>query len=536
MTATRPAGGADGALDEGAVFGDAVFEGAVLEGAVAADAPEQDNPDADESTGSASRRRWPDGGLGVLVAGLLAFVAARPLADNSFLTHLATGRLILEQGVPSTNPFLYSARIYPGSAEFPIPSWLWSVVLGGVDAVAGGAGLRVLTAALAGVLGLVVVRLTRPVTGGERTLLSVVLPATCVVITLMPFVNARPQLPGYLFLALTVLVATERRSGWWLVAVFALWANVHGTWFYGLAVLGLLVVAQVLDERRIGTRRLGWLVGAVVGVVLGGLLQPHPFETVILPLEQLGDERARRAIANYVEWKPAGFDHPLTWLLIAMGLVALFAALGLRQGPDGSDGPRRWGVLLGAVGLVAMGMSAGRLLPLAVITLVPWVAMGLQGLRGLPLPSGGIPRVLASLGVLLGVVALVWSTSNPAYDLSRYPVTAIDWLAERGLMGSADVKVASHDYVGNYLDWRYEDRANTFVDDRPGTDALLDYAALQDLTDGWRDALGRAEPDVIVWETERPLTDELREPAWYDAGRFGEFTVFCRSSIADRCR
>ena len=61
-------------------------------------------------------------------------------------------------------------------------------------------------------------------------------------------------------------------------------------------------------------------------------------------------------------------------------------------------------------------------------------------------------------------------------------------------------------------------------------------AALQDLTDGWRDALGRAEPDVIVWETERPLTDELREPAWYDAGRFGEFTVFCRSSIADRCR
>ena len=36
-------------------------------------------------------------------------------------------------------------------------------------------------------------------------------------------------------------------------------------------------------------------------------------------------------------------------------------------------------------------------------------------------------------GVSLGVVALVWSTSNPAYDLSRYPVTAIDWLAERRL-------------------------------------------------------------------------------------------------------
>jgi len=506
VTATRPAGGTDCLPDQD----------------VPGDAPVP--------------RGWPDGGLGVLVAGFLAFVAARPLADNSFLTHLATGRLILEQGVPSTNPFLYSARIYPGSAEFPIPSWLWSVVLGGVDAVAGGPGLRVLTAALAGALGLVVVRLTRPVTGGERTLLSVVLPAACVVITLMPFVNARPQLPGYLFLALTVLVATERRSGWWLVPVFALWVDVHGTWFYGLAVLALLVVAQVLDERRIGTRRVGWLAGALGGVLLGGLLQPRPFETVMLPLEQLGDERARRAIANYVEWKPAGFDHPLTWLLIAMGLVALFAALGLRQGPDGTDGQRRIGVLIGAVGLVAMGLSAGRLLPLAVITLVPWVAMGLRGLRGLPLPSGGVPRVLAGIGALLGVVAVLWSVASPAYDLTRYPVTAVDWLAERGLVGDGEVKVASHDYVGNYLDWRFEDRANTFVDDRPGTDALLDYAAMHDLSDGWRDALGRADADVIVWETGQPLTDELREPAWYDAGRFGEFTVFCRSSIADRCR
>ncbi|MFN7151479.1 MAG: hypothetical protein ACK4V6_18620, partial [Microthrixaceae bacterium] len=36
-----------------------------------------------------------------LVGGVAALVAARPLADNSFLTHLATGRLILDQGVPS---------------------------------------------------------------------------------------------------------------------------------------------------------------------------------------------------------------------------------------------------------------------------------------------------------------------------------------------------------------------------------------------------------------------------------------------------
>ncbi|HPU39686.1 MAG TPA: hypothetical protein PLS63_08940, partial [Microthrixaceae bacterium] len=75
-----------------------------------------------------ARTRWPDAGIGVLVAGLLGFIAARPLSDNSFLTHLATGRLMLDGSMPTTNPFLYS------SSEFPIPSWLWSAVLGVVDA------------------------------------------------------------------------------------------------------------------------------------------------------------------------------------------------------------------------------------------------------------------------------------------------------------------------------------------------------------------------------------------------------------------
>ncbi|HMX66382.1 MAG TPA: hypothetical protein PKX25_12470, partial [Microthrixaceae bacterium] len=89
MTATRPAGGADGALDPGAVFEDAVFdgavfEGAVFEGAVAADAPEQDNPDADESTGSASRRRWRDRYLSLRRGGGPREMGEFPILDFRF--------------------------------------------------------------------------------------------------------------------------------------------------------------------------------------------------------------------------------------------------------------------------------------------------------------------------------------------------------------------------------------------------------------------------------------------------------------------
>ncbi len=478
-------------------------------------------------------RRWPDAGLGVLVGGALAFIAARPLVDNSFLTHLATGRVMLDSGLPATNPFLYS------SSEFPIPSWFWSAVLGVTDELAGGTGLRVLTSAIAAALGLVIVRLTRPsaVVGaaggaavggaaGERTLLSVLLPVACALITLMLFVNARPQLPGYLLLALTVLVVGERRSVWWLVAVFALWVNVHGTWFYGIAVLALLVAAQAIDDRRVTARQVGWVGAALGGVLLGGLAQPRSFETVLLPIEQFGDERSREALSRYVEWQPAGFAHPLTWLLVAMGLVAVVGAVRAR----------RWGVLVGSAGLFAMGLSAGRLLPLAAITLVPWVADGVRSMQGVSLPGDRVQRVLAGVGVAFGVAALAWSIATPAYDLSPYPVTAVDWLEARGLAGDTQVKVLTHDFAGNYLDWRFEDRANTFVDDRPGAEASIDYSKMLYSEDGWQDSLDRADADVVIWRTEDPLASELSEPGWYRAGEFGEFTVICRSSIAVRCR
>ena len=256
-------------------------------------------------------------------------------------------------------------------------------------------------------------------------------------------------------------------------------------------------------------------------------MYPEPFRLVGLPFEQFGDERARTALSLYMEWSPSGWGHPLTWLLVAMGLVAVVGAVRRRA----------WGSLLGTVALVALGLSAGRLLPLAAITLVPWVASGLADLGSLPLPRGRVAAGTAVAGSCLLALGVVWSVRPPAYDLERYPVAAVDWLSDRDLVGEPDVKVASHDFVGNYLDWRFGDRANTFVDDRSGVDALLDYAALRRLTDDWAQALDRADPDVVVWETDQDLTERLTgSDDWYDAGTFGDFTVFCRSSIADRCR
>ena len=75
-----------------------------------------------------------------------------------------------------------------------------------------------------------------------------VAPPALTLFALYPYLNARPQIVGFVLLAVTVLVWRERLSPWWLLPVFVTWVNVHGTWLYGVLVLGLLVVAEAVKN------------------------------------------------------------------------------------------------------------------------------------------------------------------------------------------------------------------------------------------------------------------------------------------------
>lgn len=479
------------------------------------------------ASGSAALRGRLGDGLAVLAAGLLALVASRPLSDNSFLTHLATGRLLLERGLPDTNPFLYTAV----GDDFPVPSWWWSGVLAGVERVTDATGIRLLTALLAGLLGALLVRLTRPAPGEEdegspENLLAAVVPVAAAVLCLLPFLNPRPHLPGFLLLGVTLVLWCERRSPWWLVPVFATWVNVHGSWLYGLVVLGLLVVAEALDRRRVELTRFAYPAAAAAGCAIGGVLYPQRFRLIGLPFEQMGSERAREALSAYQEWAPLRLDEPYPWLLVALALVAVVGAV--RR--------HRWGTATCALLLVALGWSSGRVMPIAAISLVPLAAAGLRDVGALRRPSGVPARVVGGVGVVLCLLATAHALGFPRWDLDRYPVAAVDYLESRGLMADPDVNVVSHDYVGNYLEYRYGSDAHAYADDRPGVDVLLDYAALNQLHDGWRRALERAEPDVVVWNGEKGLGDRLAaDPAWVDVGTLEGFRILCRSELASRC-
>ena len=185
--------------------------------------------------------------IGWFAALLGAVSGAAALGDNSFFTHLATGRRILDGHLPSTDPHSFSAH---GHA-WVIQSWFASLLYGLADEVGHGLGIRLGVAALSALLAVLLWRLTRPA-GSIVARLAAVAPA--LVIGQVSW-GARPLIFGLLGFALVLVWLREERDPRWLVPVMWVWVNTHGSFPMGLV---LIVVARPLALLTILPFRYPW--------------------------------------------------------------------------------------------------------------------------------------------------------------------------------------------------------------------------------------------------------------------------------------
>ena len=86
--------------------------------------------------------------IGWFAALLGAASGASALGDNSFFTHLSTGRRILDGHLPSTDPYSFTAHGHP----WVIQSWFASLLYGLGDGVGHGMGIRLMVALLSALL------------------------------------------------------------------------------------------------------------------------------------------------------------------------------------------------------------------------------------------------------------------------------------------------------------------------------------------------------------------------------------------------
>ena len=115
----------------------------------------------------------------------------------------------------------------------------------------------------------------------------------------------------------------------------------------------------------------------------------------------------------------------------------------------------------------------------------------------------------------LGVALTAGALQRPAYNLSLYPVQEVSWLQSHHLVPG---RVATTDYVGNYLEFRYGTRAER-LHRRPGRRLpACGREGLRHLAQrvrGWQAVLARYRFDVVLWPRSEALASLIAEdPGW----------------------
>lgn len=460
-------------------------------------------PSKPEPPADADRRDWRHPSINGVVLLLLLVVAVRiglqPLHDNSFLTHLSTGRLILDHGsVPRTDPYSWTAY---GHA-WTVQSWAASVAYAGMEKAFGLLGIRLLDTVMCLALVAILWRLTKPAGG----LLARAIPAGLVTCMGTGLWVERPLLFGAVALALVVLAGEDALDPRWLVPVMWVWVNTHGSFPFGLVLLGLLALGRWLDQRvrpRVELRALGW---ATLGTLLGAV-NPLGWRLLIFPAELISH---RQAFNRVSEWQPPHF-HRGVEQFFALQLVLVVVLLLVRH--------RRWRAILPVIFFGAMALSATRNILQASIVFTPIMAVAASGLG--TIEGKKRPRLIRPVFIALAVLGLlvgIRGISEPSAALHDYPAGPAAWMRDHHLMGVHD-RVVSRDWVGNWLEFKYgPDEVRVFMDDRVDMyplPVIEDFTAMLDQGQDYQKLLSRYRPTAVLWARGTPMGTFLQHsPHW----------------------
>jgi hypothetical protein len=415
---------------------------------------------------------WP------LVVGLLvlARALAQPMAllnDPDTYLHVAAGRWMLAHAaLPSQDPFSHT---FAGATWIP-HEWLAEIVLAATWAAAGWGGLVLLTA---GAFALAIALLTRFLLRWCEPC-SALIAAGLGAATTLGHLLARPHL-----LALPLLVLwsgrlvlardTEAAPPLGLLPVMVLWANLHASFMFGLALavfLGVEAVACSAARGREARRWGGFAAFAALAALatpngLAGLAQP--FWLLAMPALQ----------ASIVEWRSPDFQafQPVEiWLL---GALALGFTVAVRLPPARlvlllalahmALAHARHAELLGLVGPLAVAAALGPAIAAKVRSDLPSPFASSAVLLAAPAGAPALSMALAA-ALMLGLSVL---RPIPRADGPTTPATALTAALGQGLAGP----VFNSESFGGYLIFQ---GVPTFIDGRIelyGNDFLRRYLA-----------------------------------------------------------
>jgi len=475
--------------------------------------------------------------LGLLLAAHLILLGFFPISSEDTWWHLKQGELyVSSRSLPVQDSFAFTTV----GRQWIHYSWAADILFYLVYRAAGLDGLVLLRLCLFLVIALLLYRILRGCGLHPSAAILLVFVAS---LTLRFRLLIRPEILGFVLLLATMAIllrlqAAPPRTAYLLLPVQVAWINVHGSALFGLALPGLVLVANLLPmawvepgwrRLQLDRARLGHLATAVALLPIASLLNPHGASMLLFPFRQ---HRMIR-LEWFTEWRPVwsvpAID-PMWWeVVIAFGLVVLaFVAVAIfllvwerRLDPVG------WGIVL------SMGTYAvlrNRAVPYFILAILPLLALALARLaEHLPVKaSEGSSRWFERTGALACLFILSASVLDQALLSTRFslgfglrdnffPVGAGNFLERYHLDG----RMFNTYHFGGYLIWRRWPANQVLIDGR--YDAILfDEALLETYIQAYRspsalDQLTSAygvEILVVDVKPGRQATSLVAHPAW----------------------
>lgn len=453
-----------------------------------------------------------------LVFGVLTITGA----DPDLWGHVRFGLdIIRDMALTAIDPYSFTS-----DREWINHEWLSEAIMGFAYTAGGAFGLASLKVL---VLGTGFVLLARDLKAQglppiPRDLWLVVAVMGCLYLTK----SVRPQMFSImLFISLVVSLRRAERDRRYLFAIpviFAPWANLHGGWLVGGAVLALWTAVRVVAP--VGASRTAWLVAGASSVP-ATLLTPYGTDLWVFLWQTVGLGRA-----DITEWQPVT---TLEWGSMALWTipVVVLAVAAVRRV---TIPPTH---LIATVLLTVLSFKVLRLVPFAAVT-----AVGLVGplLHRAPASKAAPPAtgplalaILAAFVLAAVVVGGEVGRRNLSCLRSRLPwaadADAARFILHAGLSG----RMATYFDWGEYAVWHLPG-IRVSMDGRRETvysDAVLNlHSTIYFGRPGWETALNQLNPDFIWLPTTIPVVNQLPSLGWKLAFRTARSAVFTRTPVS----
>jgi hypothetical protein len=453
---------------------------------------------------------------GIVISILVFILFCRTPVDADLWWHLRAGQVMWEQKtILLVDPFSYTKIGAPWVNAF----WLSEILFYGLNRIGGYFALAVFVS-LTGAYAFYIVY--KRLLGNFFIKGSIILLAA---LTAAPIWGPRPQLFSFVLIAIldSWLSKAENRkplAGWVLVPLFALWANLHGGWIWGILLLFAeiagsvtgLILNQSEDQKIVALQRIKSLAGWLCLSTLAVGINPNGLAIWKLPFQQVS------VSMQIQEWLSPDFHqfsfHPLLWMLFLLIVFAPFAKK-----------PVSWPRLFKVIGFAYLTFVAQRNIALFAIVAAPLLAEGVNdGIQVFwrdkkttyhqQLGQRMAKTINIILITALGFVATGYlvGLSQPKQIDVHYPLKAVNWIKTNRPAG----RLFNSYNWGGYILWKLPEYP-VFIDGRAdlyGSEIISQWQDVVNARSNALEILNEWKVNLVFLEPTWPAINMLEINDW----------------------